>query len=368
MACVEFRHVDMTYADGTRAVADLDLEVADGEMMVLVGPSGSGKSTVLRLLAGLETASRGEILIDGERVNEKTPQRRDIALVFQNYALYPHMTVRGNLDFPLRMRKLPVAERNRRVEETARLLDLSELLQRYPRQLSGGQRQRVAMGRALVRQPRVFLMDEPLSNLDARLRTGIRAEIASLQKRLGITTIYVTHDQVEAMTLGDRIAVLDGGRLQQSGKPQQIYDRPLNAFVATFLGNPGMNIFEARADREAGAMELAGGCWRIPLQPLLERIPGLAEYRQDLLLAGLRPEAFSQNSRPFAKVTVKAIESLGHERLVYFQPGPASAGSDSEPLVARLAGPQAERPGQVTEIGFEPSQLYFYSKDGDLIV
>ena len=347
MACVEFRHVDMTYADGTRAVADLDLEVADGEMMVLVGPSGSGKSTVLRMLAGLETASRGEILIDGERVNEKTPQRRDIALVFQNYALYPHMTVRGNLDFPLRMRKLPVAERNRRVEETARLLDLSELLQRYPRQLSGGQRQRVAMGRALVRQPRVFLMDEPLSNLDARLRTGIRAEIASLQKRLGITTIYVTHDKVE---------------------PQQIYDRPVNAFVATFLGNPGMNIFEARADREAGAMELAGGCWRIPLQPLLERIPGLVEYRQDLLLAGLRPEAFSQNSRPFAKVTVEAVEALGHERLVYFRPGPASAGSNSDPLVARLAGPQAERPGQVTEIGFEPSQLYFYSKDGDLIV
>jgi multiple sugar transport system ATP-binding protein len=201
MAGVEFRHIDKVYPDGTRAVEDLSLAVADGEMMVLVGPSGCGKSTLLRLLAGLESVSRGELLIGGERVNEQLPQHRDIALVFQNYALYPHMTVRRNLEFPLRMMKLPASERARLVEDTARLLDLSALMERRPRQLSGGQRQRVAMGRALVRHPQVFLMDEPLSNLDARLRTQIRAEIAGLQKRLGITTIYVTHDQVEAMTL-----------------------------------------------------------------------------------------------------------------------------------------------------------------------
>jgi multiple sugar transport system ATP-binding protein len=367
MAAVEFRHVDKVYPDGTRAVEDLNLEVADGEMMVLVGPSGCGKSTILRLLAGLESASRGELSIGGERVDEQLPQHRDIALVFQNYALYPHMTVRRNLDFPLRMMKLPAAERTRRVEETARMLDLSGLMERRPRQLSGGQRQRVAMGRALVRHPRVFLMDEPLSNLDARLRTQIRAEIAGLQKRLGITTIYVTHDQVEAMTLGDRIAVLDGGRLQQAGPPQQVYDKPVNTFVATFLGNPGMNIFAARPGRERGMLDLAGGAWRIAAESLPRQNPLRADYLDGPLLAGLRPESFSTGQGPRARAVVSAVESLGHERLVYFSPRDVPAGGETEALVARLTGPQAEKAGDVIEIGFDPTQLYLFTRAGDLI-
>jgi multiple sugar transport system ATP-binding protein len=367
MAAVEYRHVDKVYPDGTRAVEDLNLEVADGEMMVLVGPSGCGKSTILRLLAGLESASRGELWIGGERVDEQLPQHRDIALVFQNYALYPHMTVRRNLEFPLRMMKLPAAERARRVEETARLLDLSGLLQRRPRQLSGGQRQRVAMGRALVRHPRVFLMDEPLSNLDARLRTQIRAEIAGLQKRLGITTIYVTHDQVEAMTLGERIAVLDAGRLQQAGPPQQVYDRPVNTFVATFLGNPGMNIFGAGPGRESGVLELAGGAWSLPAESLLRQNPRLVDHLGGPLLAGLRPESFSSSQEPRARAVVTAVESLGHERLVYFSPGTAAPGDEAEPLVARLTGPRSEKAGDVIEIGFDPARLYLFTRAGDRI-
>jgi multiple sugar transport system ATP-binding protein len=368
MASVEFRHIDKIYPDGTRALEDLSLQVADGEMMVLVGPSGCGKSTALRLLAGLDPVTDGELLIGDERMNERSPQHRDIAMVFQNYALYPHMTVRRNLEFPLRMMKLSAAERGKRVEVTARLLDLSELLERRPRQLSGGQRQRVAMGRAMVRQPRVFLMDEPLSNLDAKLRIQIRAEIAGLQKRLGITTIYVTHDQVEAMTLGHRIAVLSAGRLQQVGRPQELYDYPANIFVAAFLGNPGMNIFSADISRDTGIVQLAGGGWQIPLESLLALNPQLREYPGQSLLAGLRPEAYATGSALASEVVVKAVESLGHERLVYFTPSIRASMTDGETLVARLAGPQKESAGQVIKLGFEPAQLRFFEKEGDAVV
>lgn len=364
MALVEFRHISKRYPDGTEALEDLNLQVADGEMMVLVGPSGCGKSTALRLLAGLDPVSQGELLIGDECVNEYAPQQRDIAMVFQNYALYPHMTVRGNLEFPLRMIKLPAAERTKRVEETAELLDLTALLARRPRQLSGGQRQRVAMGRAMVRHPRVFLMDEPLSNLDAKLRTQIRAEIANLQKRLGVTTIYVTHDQVEAMTLGDRIAVLHGGRLQQVGKPQELYDQPANAFVAAFLGNPGMNIFSARLNRETATVHLADDGWQLAFEKLLEHHPQLKNHPNESLLAGLRPEAFSTQASTLLDVVVKAIESLGHERLVYFSPSTVSAEVEQETLVARLTGPQVEKPGQVIRLGFEPERLHFFEKGG----
>jgi multiple sugar transport system ATP-binding protein len=367
MASVEYRNVDKTYPDGTRALEDLNLEVADGEMMVLVGPSGCGKSTALRLLAGLDAVSGGDLLIGGERVNERMPQHRDIAMVFQNYALYPHMTVRRNLEFPLRMMKVSTEEREKRVDVTARLLGLSELLERRPRQLSGGQRQRVAMGRAMVRQPQVFLMDEPLSNLDAKLRIQIRAEIAGLQKRLGITTIYVTHDQVEAMTLGDRIAVINAGRLQQVGRPQELYDHPANVFVAAFLGNPGMNICSADINGETGVVHLAGGSWQVPLEPLLAQHPRLQEFQGRALLAGLRPEAFSTRSVLAAEVVVEAVESLGHERLVYFRPSNREATVERETLVARLAGPQEETAGEVIQLGFEPPQLYFFTQEGDAV-
>lgn len=364
MATVEYRNVGKSYPDGTRALDDLSLQVADGEMMVLVGPSGCGKSTALRLLAGLDAVSHGELLIDGVRVNERSPRNRDIAMVFQNYALYPHMSVRRNLEFPLRMMKLPRAERARRVEETAQLLGLTELLERRPRQLSGGQRQRVAMGRSMVRQPQVFLMDEPLSNLDAKLRTRIRADIASLQQRLGITTIYVTHDQVEAMTLGDRIAVLNEGRLQQVGPPQLLYDEPANIFVATFLGSPGMNIFNATLCRETETLKIAGGSWSIPFDSLFENKPFLADLVGQPLLAGVRPEALSPHKSTTAEATVDAVESLGHERLVYFKPSGLASGEEQAVMVARLQGPQQEAPGEQISLGFDLQQLHLFTRGG----
>ena len=368
MAAVEYRDVDKFYPDGTHALKGLDLRIEDGEMMALVGPSGCGKSTALRLLAGLDTASNGELLISGERVNERSPQHRDIAMVFQNYALYPHMTVRRNLEFPLRMMKLPKAEIVQRIERTARLLGLDELLERRPRQLSGGQRQRVAMGRAIVRQPQVFLMDEPLSNLDAKLRLQIRAEIASLQKRLGITTLYVTHDQVEAMTLGDRVAILDAGRLQQVGRPQALYDRPANVFVAGFLGNPGMNIFPAIIRRDENVLQINDGVWHIPMEKVLARNPRLAKHLECPLLAGLRPEAFSSQPADTAfEVVVETVESLGHERLLYFTPEIGKPGEQRQALAARLPGPQIETAGQRKKLGFNLEQLHFFTEDGNII-
>ena len=366
MASVEYRHVGKRYQDGSQALVDLNLKVEDGEMMVLVGPSGCGKSTALRLLAGLDAASRGELLIGGKRVNERSPQHRDIAMVFQNYALYPHKTVRLNLEFPLRMMKLPRKEMTKRVEDTARLLSLTELLDKRPQQLSGGQRQRVAMGRAMVRQPQVFLMDEPLSNLDAKLRTQIRAEITSLQKSSGITTLFVTHDQVEAMTLGDRIAVLNLGKLQQVGPPQELYDHPANTFIATFLGNPGMNIFDAMLDRQTATLQLAAGAWQIPFEPLLAGKPSLVEHMDRPLLAGLRPEMFL-TSTSGAEVSVETVESLGHECLVYFTPLCVAPGRDQKTLIARLPGPAVYRAGKSIRLGFDPEQLHFFSETGDVI-
>ena len=245
MAEIVLDHVTKSYPDGTVAVKDLSLTIADGEFVILVGPSGCGKSTTLNMIAGLEDISSGELRIGGNRVNDKAPRDRDIAMVFQSYALYPHMTVRQNMAFPLRLAKLSKAEIDQKVDETAKILDLTELLDRKPSQLSGGQRQRVAMGRAIVRQPKAFLMDEPLSNLDAKLRVQMRGEIARLQKRLGTTTVYVTHDQTEAMTLGDRVVVLRAGEAQQIGTPEELYERPANLFVAGFIGSPAMNFFPA---------------------------------------------------------------------------------------------------------------------------
>jgi multiple sugar transport system ATP-binding protein len=366
MAAVSFLQVSKTFPDGTRALEDLDLAVTDGELMVLVGPSGCGKTTALRLLAGLEAPTAGEILIGGQVVNGWSAQRRNVALVFQNYALYPHMTVRANLAFPLRMKKFPRPDIQRRVEEAARLLGLTGLLERKPAQLSGGQRQRVAMGRAIVRDPSVFLMDEPLSNLDAKLRVQIRTEIAALQRRFNATTLYVTHDQVEAMTLGDRVAVMEAGRLQQVDPPRRLYDRPANTFVAAFVGSPGMNLFETRLRAGADDLFMAlGDAWiRVPPDIAADR-GALATHCGKPLLAGVRPEAFCVAGAGQAAIEgrVEAVEILGHEALVYFRP----PWPGSKPLVARLAGqPDVTRHEQLP-LGIDASRLYFFSAKGEAI-
>src|ERR687893_1176864 len=254
MAEIQLREVTKRYPDGTEAVKRVSLDIGDGEFMILVGPSGCGKSTALRMVAGLEDITEGELLIGGKRVNAVAPKDRDIAMVFQNYALYPHMTVRENMGYALKKRKLAKDEIDRKVQDTAEILDLTEHLDRKPGTMSGGQRQRVAMGRAIVREPQAFLMDEPLSNLDAKLRVEMRAEIARLQRDLAVTTIYVTHDQVEAITLGDRVAVMRDGLLQQIDSPQALYNRPVNLFVAGFIGSPAMNLVEARLERQNGGM------------------------------------------------------------------------------------------------------------------
>src|SRR3954471_11722373 len=284
MAGITLTDVSKIYDDGTRAVSDLNLDVKDGELVVFVGPSGCGKSTALRMIAGLEEISEGEVKIGDRIVNNLRPRDRDVAMVFQNYALYPHMTVAENIGFALRMRKVPKDEARRRVEETAKILGLAEHLGRKPRQLSGGQRQRVAMGRAIVREPHVFLMDEPLSNLDAKLRVQMRAEISRIQRQLHVTTVYVTHDQVEAMTMGDRVAVLRRGLLQQFEAPQRLYERPANLFVASFIGSPAMNFVQAdvRDDRSVRVGEV--------VLPVPRGHAKLAAYAGRAVALGIRPE------------------------------------------------------------------------------
>src|SRR5439155_16804036 len=315
MAGVELDGVTKVFADGTRAVSGLDLEVGDGEFVVLVGPSGCGKTTALRMTAGLEDVTEGEIRIGGRTVNRVPPKDRDIAMVFQSYALYPHMTVADNIAFGLKLRRVDKAEIRRRVEEAARILGLDQLLDKKPRTLSGGQRQRVAMGRAIVREPQAFMMDEPLSNLDAKLRVQMRAEIASLQRTLGVTTIYVTHDQVEAMTMADRVAVLRRGVLQQVDQPQALYDAPDNLFVAGFIGSPAMNVVEGSVDGD----DVAVGEQRL-------RLPhGLPGYQGRAIAVGIRPEDMEDASlsrehtgNQRLRGTVDLVEALGASVLVHF--------------------------------------------------
>jgi len=326
VASITFDNVTKTYGDGYPAVSDLDLSVEDGEFVVLVGPSGCGKSTALRMLAGLEEISGGEIRIGEQVVNNLPPRDRDVAMVFQNYALYPHMTVAENIGFSLRMRKVPKAEARRRIEETARIIGLVDHLNRKPRQLSGGQRQRVAMGRAIVREPQVFLMDEPLSNLDAKLRVQMRAEISRIQRQLAVTTVYVTHDQVEAMTMGDRVAVLNRGLLQQFDVPQRLYERPINLFVASFIGSPAMNVLEGRLERvgDGVACEVGSASLAVPSEVLQAR-PALAQYAGRPVAVGIRPEALDQSGRRDLgdggrlHGRVQAVEALGPEQLAYVQ-------------------------------------------------
>ena len=289
MAEVTFSDVAKVFPDGTRAVTDLTLDAQDGEFMVLVGPSGCGKTTALRMVAGLEEISEGEIRIGDRVVNEIAPRDRDIAMVFQSYALYPHLTVYDNIAFSLRLRKEKKAEIDERVKEAARILDLETLLDRKPRALSGGQRQRVAMGRAIVRQPAAFLMDEPLSNLDAKLRVQMRAEISKLQRNIGVTTIYVTHDQVEAMTMGDRVAVMRKGQLQQVAPPQELYDRPLNIFVGGFIGSPAMNLVEGKLVRENGGLVAALGDARLQARRREPRRPPCPEELRGQAFGGRDP-------------------------------------------------------------------------------
>jgi multiple sugar transport system ATP-binding protein len=324
MASVTFDRVLKLYDNEVRAVADLTLEVADGEFMVLVGPSGCGKTTALRMVAGLEEISDGEIRIGDTVVNDVDSRWRDVAMVFQNYALYPHMTVFDNIAFGLRVRRIPRREIQRRVEEIGRVLGLADLLERKPRQLSGGQRQRVAMGRAIVRDPSVFLMDEPLSNLDARLRVQMRAEVARIQHELGATTIYVTHDQVEAMTMGDRIAVMRNGILQQTGEPQHVYDRPANLFVASFIGSPPMNLLEARLERRNGDLVALVGEQELIVPPeVTSERQALGNYAGRTVGLGIRPEHVRDPSlsadggRSRLRGLVKATEALGSEVLVH---------------------------------------------------
>jgi multiple sugar transport system ATP-binding protein len=291
LAEIVLAHVHKSYPNGATAVRDLNLTIADGEFLILVGPSGCGKTTTLNMIAGLEDISSGELRIGGERMNEKAPKDRDIAMVFQSYALYPHMTVRHNIAFPLTLAKMKKAEIVRKVEETAKILDLTDLLDRKPSQLSGGQRQRVAMGRAIVRHPKAFLMDEPLSNLDAKLRVQMRGEIARLQRRLGTTTVYVTHDQTEAMTLGDRVVVMHGGVAQQIGTPGELYERPANLFVAGFIGSPAMNFFPATLTPTG--LRLPFG--EVTLTPEVQEVI-VAHPKPENIIVGVRPEHLAKTS------------------------------------------------------------------------
>jgi multiple sugar transport system ATP-binding protein len=373
MAEIVLEHVNKSYADGATAVKDLSITIADGEFLILVGPSGCGKTTTLNMIAGLEDISSGELRIDGERMNEKAPKDRDIAMVFQSYALYPHMTVRQNIAFPLTLAKMKKAEIAQKVEETAKTLDLTELLDRKPSQLSGGQRQRVAMGRAIVRHPKAFLMDEPLSNLDAKLRVQVRGEIARLQRRLGTTTVYVTHDQTEAMTLGDRVVVMHGGVAQQIGTPDELYERPTNLFVAGFIGSPAMNFFPAELTTIGLTLPFGEVMLAPEVRQVIER-----HKKPENVIVGVRPEHLAdaalidgyQRIRALTfEVKVDLVESLGADKYVYFTTaGPAVHAAQLDELeaegevyenqfVARVSAESKATVGQSIELALDTTKV-----------
>ncbi|HEU4571994.1 MAG TPA: sn-glycerol-3-phosphate ABC transporter ATP-binding protein UgpC, partial [Candidatus Limnocylindrales bacterium] len=354
MATVTFDHVSKRYGDVV-AVNDLNLEIQDGEFMVLVGPSGCGKTTSLRMIAGLEEISSGTLKIGDRVVNDVAPKDRDIAMVFQSYALYPHMTVFDNLAFGLKLRKVKKDEIERRVNEAAKILDLGKLLKRKPKELSGGQRQRVALGRAIVREPAVFLMDEPLSNLDAKLRVATRAEIARLHQRLKTTIVYVTHDQVEAMTMGDRIAVMSEGLLQQVGAPQELYDHPVNRFVAGFIGSPAMNFTEVQVVGQGPDARLEGNGFNFPVPPRFRDAIGPTTGRK--LILGFRPEhlEIGDAGEQAAKLEARAdvVEYLGNEELLHVNVG----GQD---VVAIVDAENRVRPGDIVQLAFPLSKLHLF--------
>jgi len=376
MATVVLDKVNKIYDNGFHAIHDLSLDIADGEFLVLVGPSGCGKSTALRMIAGLETISGGDMLIGDRVVNDVEPKDRDIAMVFQNYALYPHMTVFDNIGFALKLAKVPKEEIESRVNKAAEILELTQYLDRKPGQLSGGQRQRVAMGRAIVRQPAAFLMDEPLSNLDAKLRVQMRAEIAGLQRELGVTTFYVTHDQVEAMTMGDRVAVIKDGYLQQVDTPQRLYDRPSNVFVAAFIGSPSMNLYEATIDVDGDGGTITFGSRTVPLSPqsLVAR-PALRGYSGKQVVLGVRPEDFEDASldaggHPTITAEVMLLEALGSEIMAHFSldapmvdsgdPDAVEEASGGANSVGRFNPRSSVKPGETAAIAVTTENLHFF--------
>jgi multiple sugar transport system ATP-binding protein len=399
MAVVAFDAVSKVYPDGTRAVSSMDLEVGDQEFVVLVGPSGCGKTTALRMVAGLEEISEGRVRIGERVVNDVPPRERDIAMVFQSYALYPHLSVYENIAFGLRLKKVPKDEIDRRVRQAAKVLDLEPWLKRKPRNLSGGQRQRVAMGRAIVREPAAFLMDEPLSNLDAKLRVAMRAEIARLQADLGVTTIYVTHDQIEAMTMGDRVAVMRRGELQQVAPPQELYDRPVNVFVGGFIGSPAMNLLQGRLEDADGSgliLHLGGQTLALDRE-LLEFRPALRAWVGRELIAGIRPEDLHDAAleRDGAddrrlRLQVQLREALGSEVIVHarvnarrahteqieeltedlgvrtLDGGEASDGAAGTTIVGRLSPHSAVREGESAEVVVDTRQLHFFDPETGL--
>ena len=359
MAEVSVRKVVKAYEGGIQAVRGIDLEIADQEFVVLVGPSGCGKSTTLRMIAGLEEISSGEIRIGGEIVNDMPPRDRDIAMVFQNYALYPHMTVFDNMAFGLKLRGTPKPEIKQRVDEAARILDIVPLLDRKPKALSGGQRQRVAMGRAMVRNPRVFLFDEPLSNLDAKLRVQMRTEIKKVHQTVRTTTVYVTHDQVEAMTLADRVVVMNGGIIEQVGPPQELYHHPKTRFVAGFIGSPGMNFLPATLD-DTG-LHLTDG-QHLLLPP--GRANRYAAHRGRPMLFGIRPEHLTEFPRPGAApltVPVDVVEPMGMETMVHFHIGPTA-------MVARVAPETAAHPGAPLALFADMNQMHLIDPETNLVI
>jgi multiple sugar transport system ATP-binding protein len=382
LAAIEFQDVSKTFPDGTCAVDSLDLLIDEGEFMVFVGPSGCGKTTALRMVAGLEEISEGAILIGDRVVNEVSPKDRDIAMVFQNYALYPHMTVAENLGFGLKLRKQSKADVARRVRAAAATLGLEDYLERKPGALSGGQRQRVAMGRAIVREPRAYLMDEPLSNLDAKLRVQMRAEIQTLQRTLGVTTIYVTHDQTEAMTMGDRIAVMRDGTLQQVDTPDRVYQRPANQFVAGFIGSPAMNMVNGRLTRVGGSFVVSFGEHSLQLDDaLVAERPAILAYEGKDVILGIRPEdiedaAFGSDAPPGRSLAVvcRLREALGSEVLLHFSVAPDAAAtgdgavsgvarSTRSLFVARVDPQTAAREGEPLRLTVDTRRLHFFDPE-----
>ncbi|MBE6565111.1 MAG: sn-glycerol-3-phosphate ABC transporter ATP-binding protein UgpC [Ruminococcaceae bacterium] len=363
MASLSFKHIYKKYPGGVTAVSDFCLEVKDKEFIIFVGPSGCGKSTTLRMIAGLEEITEGELFIGDKLVNDIAPKDRDIAMVFQNYALYPHMTVFDNMAFGLKLRKTPKEEIKRRVEEAARILDITHLLDRRPKALSGGQKQRVALGRAIVREPRVFLLDEPLSNLDAKLRAQMRTELTKIHKKLGTTFIYVTHDQVEAMTMASRIVVMKDGIIQQVDTPQNLYDLPVNTFVAGFLGTPPMNFLEAKLVKSGGDVFVTWGESKIKLPAEKAGAEELQDYIGKEVIIGIRPEAIHDepmylSSMPDSTVDayVEVTELMGAEIYLYMV-------NEEQNLTARVSSRSTTRAGDTIKIAIDPSRIHIFDKD-----
>ena len=352
MATLSLHGVTKRYPNGFEAVTELDLDVADGEFMVLVGPSGCGKTTALRMVAGLEDITDGTIEVGGRVVNDLSPRDRDMAMVFQNYALYPHMTVAQNIGFSLSLQKMPKAELRAKVEDAARVLGLTDHLDRKPAQLSGGQRQRVAMGRAIVRSPAAFLMDEPLSNLDAKLRVHMRAEVSRIQRRLAVATLYVTHDQIEAMTMGDRVAVMRSGRLLQCGRPQDVYNSPASLFVAAFIGSPAMNLYQGEIDQQGATVQLGRQRLDLPVALRDERVSG--PYRGHGVVVGIRPEHLAdagqvsgEGGNRRLEGTVDLVEELGSEKLVHFHIDAARLSTSDALLASEDEEPETLEAGEI---------------------